>query len=62
MIENGVYLAAPTNVGFPSAGCEYVLLPVVNKEATLGYGRAEYSKAGNPSRDGGKTAESGNAM
>ena len=24
--------------------CEYVLLPLVNKEAALAYGRAEYSK------------------
>ena len=25
-----------------SACCEYVLLPLVNKEAALAYGRAEY--------------------
>ena len=47
------------DVGFPSVCCEYVLLPLVNKEAALAYGKAEYSKAGNPSRDrGGKKAES----
>ena len=27
--------------GFPSVYCEYVLLPLVNKEAALAYGRAE---------------------
>ena len=37
-----------------------VLLPLVNKEAALAYDRAEYIKAGNPSRDrGGKKMESG---
>ena len=50
----------PPGVGFPSVCCEYVLLSLVNKEAGLAYGRAEYSKAGNPSRDrGGKKTESG---
>ena len=50
-------------MGFPSVCCEYVLLPLVNKEAALTYGRAEYSKAGNPSRDRrGKKVESGDAM
>ena len=45
---------------FPSVCCEYVLLSLVNKEAALAYGRAEYSKVENPSRDrGGKKAESG---
>ena len=38
-------------VGFPSVYCECVLLPLVNKEVSLAYDRAEYSKAGNPSRD-----------
>ena len=48
------------DVGFPSVCCKYVLLPLVNKESALAYGRAEYSKVGNPSRDrGGKKAESG---
>ena len=48
------------DVGFPSVWYEYVLLPLVNKEATLAYGRAECSKVGNPSRNrGGKKAESG---
>ena len=43
------------DVGFPSVCCEYVLSPLVNKEAALSYGRAEYSNVGNPSRDrGGK--------
>ena len=32
------------DVGFPSVCCECVLLPLVNKEATLAYGRAEYSQ------------------
>ena len=27
------------DVGFPSICCEYVLLPLVNKEADLAYGR-----------------------
>ena len=31
------------DVGFPSVCCEYVLLSLVNKEAALAYGRAEYS-------------------
>ena len=45
---------------FPCVCCEYVLLPLVNKEATLAYGRAEYSKVGIPSRNRGcKKAESG---
>ena len=45
---------------FPSVCCEYVLLPFVNKEAALAYGRAEQSKEGNLSRDRGrKKAESG---
>ena len=29
------------NVGYPSVCCEYVLLPLDNKEAALDYGRAE---------------------
>ena len=33
------------DVGCPSVCCEYVLLPLVNKEADLAYGRTEYSKA-----------------
>ena len=36
-----------------------MFLPLVNKEATLVYGRAEYSKAGNLRRNGGKQTESG---
>ena len=51
------------DVGFPFVCCEYVLLPLVNNETALVYGRAEYSKMGNPNRDrGGKKAESGDAM
>ena len=47
-------------MGFSSVCCKYVLLPLVNKEAALAYGRAEYSKVGNPSRNrGGKKVESG---
>ena len=42
------------HVGFTSVFCEYVLLLLVNKEAALAYGRAEYSKAENPSRDRGR--------
>ena len=30
-----------TNVGFPSVYCEYALLPLVDKEAALVYGRTE---------------------
>ena len=30
-----------TDMGFPSVYCEYVLLPVVNKEAILANGLAE---------------------
>ena len=32
----------PCDVGFPSVCYEYILLPLVNKEAALVYGRAEY--------------------
>ena len=35
----------------PSVCCEYVLLPLVNKEVALAYSRAEYSKAKIPSSD-----------
>ena len=46
-------------MGFSFVCYEYVLLPLVNKEAALAYSRAEYSKAENPSRDReGKKAES----
>lgn len=38
-------LQSTFDVGFPSVGCEYVLLPLVNKEAPLAYRRAEYSQA-----------------
>ena len=48
---------------FPSVHCEYVLLLLLNKEDELAYGRAEYSKAENSSRNiGGKKAEQGDAM
>ena len=47
------------DVGFPSVCYEYVLFPLVNKDIALAYGKAEYNKAGNPSRDrGGKKAKS----
>lgn len=39
---------------FVSLCCEYVLLELVNKEAPLGYGRSEYIKTENPSRDRGE--------
>ena len=39
------------DVGFPSACCEYVLLPLVNKEAVLANGLAEQSQVGNLNRD-----------
>ena len=46
-------------MGFLSVCCEYLLSLLVNKEDALAYGRAEYSKPENPSRDkGGKKAES----
>ena len=32
-------------MGFPSICCEYVLLPLVNKEANLANSQAEYSQA-----------------
>ena len=32
------------DMGFPSVYCEYVLLLLVNKEASLTYDKAEYSK------------------
>ena len=34
------------DVGFPSVCYEYVLSPLVNKEAALAYSRVEYSQAG----------------
>ena len=34
-----------TDVGFHSVCYQYVLLPLVNKEAALAYSRAEYSQA-----------------
>ena len=47
------------DVGFPSVCYEYALFSLVNKEAILVYGRAKYSKAGNPSKDrGGKKVNS----
>ena len=47
-----------SNVAFPSVCFEYVLLPLVNKETALAYGKAEDSKSENLSRDrGGKKAE-----
>ena len=46
------------DVGFPSVCGEYVLLPLVNKEVALAYGRTEYFKTSNSSRDrGGKKVE-----
>ena len=33
-------------MGFPSVCCEYVLLPLVVKEAASAYMTAEYSQAG----------------
>ena len=55
----GSWMSLSDDVGFPSVGCEYVLLPLVSKEAALANGRAVYSKVGNPSRDrGGKKMES----
>ena len=40
--EAGEKLEWEDDVGVPSVGCEYVLLPLVNKEAALAYGRIEY--------------------
>ena len=34
------------DMGFPSVCCEYVLVPLVNKESALAYGKEEYSQAG----------------
>ena len=39
------------DVGVSSVCCEYILLPLVTKETALAYGRVEYNKVGNPSRD-----------
>ena len=36
-------------VGCPSVCCEYVLLPLVNREADLANSQGEYSEAGKPS-------------
>lgn len=40
-----------TFVRCPSVPCDYVLLPLVNKEPVLVYYRTEYNQMGNPSRD-----------
>ena len=48
------------DVGLLSECCENLLLPLLNKEAAVAYGRTEYSNAGNLSRDReGKKVESG---
>ena len=41
----------PSNVGRLSVFCEYILLPFVNKEVALAYGKAAQRQVGNPSRD-----------
>ena len=41
----------PIDVGFPSACSEYVLLPLVEKEAASAYGRTEYSQPGRDERE-----------
>lgn len=38
-------------MGLPPVCCEYVLLPLANKAASLVYGMTEYSKVGNRSRE-----------
>ena len=40
------------DVGLPSVCCEYVLLPLANKEAASAYGRAEYCQAGRDRESG----------
>ena len=46
------------DVGFPSACYEYILLPLVYKQCTLAYGRAEYiARQKHPSRDRGEKKE-----
>ena len=46
-------------MGCPFVCCDYVLLPLVNKEADLTNSQAEQSQAGNPNRDTeGKKMES----
>lgn len=39
------------DVGFPSAFSEYVLLPLVNREAASAYGKTEYSHPGRDERE-----------
>ena len=47
-------------MGCPFVSCEHVLLPMVNKDTALAYGKADYSKVGNQSRNrGGKKVETG---
>ena len=47
-------------MGCPSVCCEHVLLPIINKDTALAYGKADYSKVGNQCRNrGGKKFESG---
>lgn len=46
-----VYPQQPNDVGCPSVFCEYVILPLVNKEADSANRQAEQSQVGNPSKD-----------
>lgn len=45
------------DLGCPSLCCEYALLWLVNKEASVVYGKEENREVGNPSRDAKKEYE-----
>ena len=46
LILNLKRVPSASDMRFHSVCCDYVLLPLVNNETALIYGRAEYSKAG----------------
>ena len=50
MVDLSWNFGQSSSVEWPSVGCEYILLLLVRKEATLAYVRAEYRQAENPSK------------
>ena len=49
-------------MGFPSIWYEYVLLSLVNKEATVAYSKAEYSQAGRDVKSRQKETDTGRSF
>ena len=46
LYRSSLYSLETGDVGFPFVCCEYVLLPLVNKEVTSAYSSTEYRRAG----------------